>query len=89
MEWLARDVADGRALLFTTTFEGGVQKFHVSIRPALTGEFGAPMDLDNIVNTGVVSGSALSADGTTLIFDSNRPGGYGGYDLWITLRVKR
>lgn len=47
------------------------------------------MDLDDVVNTGVVSGSALSTDGTTLIFDSNRPGGYGGYDLWIARRVKK
>ncbi|MEX1003691.1 MAG: OmpA family protein [Crocinitomicaceae bacterium] len=31
---------------------------------------------------------ALTADGKTLIFSSNRPGGYGGFDLWKSVREK-
>ncbi|MDG1334244.1 MAG: OmpA family protein [Crocinitomicaceae bacterium] len=30
---------------------------------------------------------ALSADGNTLVFSSNMPGGMGGYDLWIIEKV--
>ena len=31
---------------------------------------------------------ALSWDGTTLYFFSNRPGGFGGNDLWVSKRNK-
>ncbi len=31
---------------------------------------------------------AISPDGKTLIFSSNRPGGFGGWDLWISTRDK-
>ncbi len=30
---------------------------------------------------------AISPDGKTIVFVSNRPGGYGGFDLWISERV--
>src|SRR5207244_12194129 len=37
---------------------------------------------------GFVSGSsALSSDGNTLYFFSNRPGGFGGYDLYMSTRL--
>jgi len=29
---------------------------------------------------------AISADGLVLVFSSDRPGGYGGQDLWVTRR---
>ena len=32
-------------------------------------------------------GPALSADGLSLYFDSNRPGGFGGNDLWVSQRA--
>lgn len=30
---------------------------------------------------------AISPDGKTLVFSSNRPGGFGGFDLWISDRI--
>ncbi|MDX1957672.1 MAG: OmpA family protein [Leptospiraceae bacterium] len=30
----------------------------------------------------------ISSDGKTLVFSSNRPGGYGGFDLWVSHRDK-
>lgn len=33
--------------------------------------------------------AALSADGTTLYFISDRPGGYGGKDIWYTTKDRR
>jgi len=30
------------------------------------------------------SAPSISADGLTLFFDSDRPGGHGGIDIWIT-----
>ena len=32
------------------------------------------------------SGPGISSDGLTLFFDSDRPGGEGGPDLWVTTR---
>jgi hypothetical protein len=58
------------------------------------GEWSAPVNLGPIVNSPVVPGStgrdtgpALSADGLSLYFDSDRPGGSGGRDLWVSQRA--
>lgn len=46
-----------------------------------------PKNLGSPVNTRHwESQPALSADGSTLFFVSDRPGGYGGTDIWITKR---
>ncbi len=42
----------------------------------------------SINTTGWEAQPALSADGNQLIFASNREGGYGDYDLWISFRSK-
>ena len=31
----------------------------------------------------------ISPDGKTIVFSSNRPGGYGGFDLWVSNRDKK
>jgi hypothetical protein len=42
-----------------------------------------PVNLGLVVNTPAVEEHArLSADGSTLYWDSSRPGGYGGHDIW-------
>jgi beta-lactamase regulating signal transducer with metallopeptidase domain len=33
-------------------------------------------------------GASISTDGLTLYFSSNRPGGHGGWDLWVATREK-
>ncbi|HLN53925.1 MAG TPA: OmpA family protein [Lentimicrobium sp.] len=44
-----------------------------------------PFNLGPVVNTpGWESQPSFSSDGKTLYFVSNRPGGYGGSDIWIT-----
>jgi len=52
--------------------------------------FGEPMNLGPIINTssgeGGSGGLSISADGLSLYFDSNRSGGKGGADLWVTTR---
>jgi len=49
--------------------------------------FGEPTNLGPTVNSSAFDGYPdISADGLTLYFVSNRPGGSGGYDLWITTR---
>lgn len=46
-----------------------------------------PVNLGPDINTNKYdSGPALSADGCTLVFHSNRPGGLGESDLWMSVR---
>jgi hypothetical protein len=48
---------------------------------------GEPTNLGPTVNgPDDVLGVSISYDGLELYFCSNRPGGYGGYDIWITTR---
>ncbi len=50
--------------------------------------WGTHTELEPIVQSGSDdAGPSLSADGLSLFFFSNRPGGYGGYDLWVTTRA--
>ena len=49
--------------------------------------FGTPTYLGPTVNSSAGDGQpSISADGLSLYFASNRPGGYGGNDLWVTTR---
>jgi Tol biopolymer transport system component len=49
--------------------------------------FGKPTNLGSIINSpDSDQHPAVSADGLLLYFSSNRPGGYGDSDLWISMR---
>lgn len=46
-------------------------------------DWGKPINLGNVINSEYwESQPSISADGSTLYFLSNRPGGIGGYDIW-------
>jgi Tol biopolymer transport system component len=52
--------------------------------------FGEPTNLGSVVNSSAYDEApSISADGLTLYFNSNRPGGYGAFDLWKTTRPTR
>ena len=46
-----------------------------------------PLRLDAVNSKYDELGPRLSADGRLLLFYSNRPGGIGGYDVWVALRT--
>jgi len=49
--------------------------------------WGTPSNLGPTINgPDDLYGLGLSRDGLELYFSSNRPGGYGGYDLWVSKR---
>jgi hypothetical protein len=52
-------------------------------RATSSGPWGALANLGPAVNSSSYDFSAcIAADGSTLYFASNRPGGFGGFDIW-------
>jgi len=67
----------------------GSQDLWVSTRPATTDRWSTPSNLGPTVNSPSFDGApALSFDGTTLYFFSDRPGGFGKNDLYVTMRTR-
>ncbi len=84
--------SDGRVLVFASDRPGGQGKvdFWWSSRPSLDAPWSAPQNLGKPVNSEIDELSpTLSADGQTLLYRSNRPGGRGGNDLWMSRRVRK
>src|SRR5437899_12840608 len=52
------------------------------------GPWGAPVNLGPVVNSAYNDQHpSISKDGLSLYFVSNRPGGFGGNDIWVTKRA--
>jgi outer membrane protein OmpA-like peptidoglycan-associated protein len=82
---------DGKYLFFTgCNRPDGLGKCDIYISQKKGNDWSTPFDLSQPLNSsGWESQPAISADGRTLYFVSNRKGGYGGYDIWkSTLTAK-
>ncbi len=78
-------LGDGLLLFFFSNRPGGYGQddLYVTTRASLSDSWGRPVNLGPFVNSaGNEMYAYLSADGSTLFFDSDRPGGYGGHDIW-------
>lgn len=88
--WLS---LDGRVLVYRSFRDGDICQLFVTTRPSLDAPFHAPVKLAVPFNCGISGvqedGFAASADWGTVVFASNRPGGTGMQDLWITRRVAK
>jgi outer membrane protein OmpA-like peptidoglycan-associated protein/tetratricopeptide (TPR) repeat protein len=72
--------ADGQTL-FIYTDEGGGDIYYSDRQP--NGAWGTPVPLPGIINSSYEEKSiTISSDEKTLYFSSNRPGGYGGLDIY-------
>ena len=61
----------------------------VSTRERRQAPWGAPVSVDGSINTSFADGApVLSADGTEMFFYSNRPGGFGGNDIYVSHRTR-
>jgi hypothetical protein len=81
--------ADGLSLFIFSDRPGGSgsQDLWVTTRAIISEPWGTPVNLGPIVNSSDRDYNPdISADGLWLFFQSNRPGGYGGNDLWVTTR---
>lgn len=82
--------SDGLTLLFESDRPGGIGKTDIWIttRPTIADEWTSPVNLGSMVNSSYYDGEpSISHDGLSLFFVSNRPGGSGDYDLWVTTRA--
>lgn len=82
--------ADGKLMVFTgCNRPGGVGNCDLYYSRFENGRWSAPRNFGRGVNSGAKDTQpAISADGTTIYFVSNRPNGKGGLDIWsITLNA--
>jgi len=82
---------DGLEMFLTSNRDGGfgLIDLWVATRESTSDVWSTPTNLGPTINTAYNDGGpALSCDGTTLYFYSERPGGSGGRDLYVTTRHK-
>jgi serine/threonine protein kinase/Tol biopolymer transport system component len=81
--------ADGLSLYFGSDRPGGYGwgDLWVTTRTTSDDDWGTPVNLGPSVNTGGAFGASISADELELYFHSDRSGGYGALDIWVTTRA--
>jgi len=82
--------ADGLSLYFTSIRPGGFGSgdLWLSTRITIDDPWGEPVNLGSTVNTAHIdSDPSLSTDGLSLFLRSNRAGGSGNEDIWVTTRA--
>ncbi|MFH1883148.1 MAG: M56 family metallopeptidase [Planctomycetota bacterium] len=81
--------ADGLSLYFASRRTGGYgnNDLYVTNRKTTEDPWETPLNLGPTVNSsGWDNAPSISADGLSLNFSSDRPGGYGEWDLWVATR---
>jgi Tol biopolymer transport system component len=82
--------ADGLSIVFITNKPGGfgLRDIYMATRATTADAFGSIVNLGATVNTaGEERFPSLAPDALSLVFASDRPGGLGNYDLWMTSRA--
>ncbi len=82
---------DGLEIFLTSSRPGtlGELDLWVSTRPTTHDAWSTPVNLGSTINTPDNERAPyLSADGRTLFFTSDRPGGFGRHDFYVTTRTK-
>lgn len=64
----------------------GLNIYYTKINPR-TGLWSVPIHLNEVNTNFDDKMPAISPDGCSMVFSSNRPGGFGGFDLWISRRI--
>jgi len=80
---------DRREIFLSSNRPGGFGADDIwgSTRQSPADPWGVPVNLGPVINSAFEDNQpGLSEDGTTLFFTSNRPGGSGGIDLWVSTR---
>ncbi len=89
-ELTPRISADGLSLFFNSDRPGGYGGWDIYMvtRATIDDDWGEPVKLGLAINSSGNEGlSVVSADGLSLFLCSDRPGGYGVFDTWVTKRA--
>jgi hypothetical protein len=80
---------DGREVVFHSSRPGGLGLFdvYVSTRRSVHEPWSTPVNLETLNSTANDGQPTLSFDGRTVVFYSNRSGGLGNTDLWMSTRT--
>lgn len=83
--------SNGNSMYFTACERtGGLGSCDIYFSAFTNGRWSVPYNLGWPVNTtSWESTPSISADGTVLFFTSNRPGGFGGKDLWYSVLTRK
>ncbi len=80
---------DGNTFYYTSTYvdNNGNGKNYIYVMEKKGGKWGEPELLNRLINHPSFEARhpALTPGGDTLFFSSNRPRGYGGYDIWMSV----
>jgi hypothetical protein len=82
---------DGKEVIFFSSRPGGfgTEDLYVSTRQSVHSPWSEPVNLGPVLNTTSRDAQpSLSFDGGTLLFSSNRPGGLGGTDIYMSTRTR-
>lgn len=88
-EWAPSTTADELLLCFMSSRPGGRGEMDLwmTTRPTKADDWLPPANLGAAVNSSSFDGHpSITSDGLAIFFQSNRPGGSGGYDLWVSTR---
>jgi hypothetical protein len=81
---------DGKILIFASKRSGslgGNYDLWMSTRPTADSDWAAPVNMGPAVNSSAHDCEAcISNDGLAVFFTSDRPGGMGSFDMWMTTR---
>ena len=81
--------ADLLEIYFTSDRGGGSGDVWSARRGDVAHPFSAPAPVTEVNSSTFETSSAISADGLTLWFGSDRPGGVGTTDIWVSSRANR
>jgi hypothetical protein len=82
---------DGREIFFESNRPGtlGLTDLYTATRESNLDPWSTPSSLGPVVNSAFIeSRASLNWDGTELYFGSDRPGGFGGQDVYVTRRTR-
>jgi hypothetical protein len=75
--------------IYFTSDRGGTGDLWFAKRTSVAGPFGPPEPIANLNTGGFETSAAISTDGLTLWFGSDRSGGVGLIDIWASTRATR